>query len=602
MTLRKSLLASAILSATLGLTACGGGSDSSPKTPENTAPTNITLSATAFNEDTLGATVGTLSATDDQSTGHTFSVDDARFEITGTTLKVKDELAFNFEETTKVTVNITVKDAQGASLTKAIELSVNDIDAQAGVNLYAFASKLGTGSSVSYSGQIARHALSAEIKALMSKLTVDFVEQNPTEARALIAKVKTLWGFSEITDAYDTIADDSITHLGQDLSGYVQKTFRDISSSGKELAGKVAGNDKSKMYKEWHVEGNFAGWNTFGEFAKTPEGLVRHYFQLLEDQVEAVIADGQLLDINDKPLTAAYITEDGLDLVQLVQKHTLGAVMFSQGTDDYLGEGLTEDNKVADGSALYTKLEHQFDEGFGYFGAARDYLEYTDSEIAKSAGRPEFQGKHDTDGSGTIDLNAEFVWGNSSNAAKRDLGAKGAATDFTAQAMANFIAARQIITDNHGKNVSEFDADTKAKFDKHVFDAAIAWEKAIAATVVHYINDVIVDDSGDVDDIAAGDYSTSQFATYAKHWGEMKGFALNFQFSPFSPFADDALNPKKDTVGAAKFVELHTLLGDKPWLNAEVSGAVANYKANLIKARDILQAAYDFDQTNVENW
>lgn len=599
MTLRKSLIACAILSSTLGLTACGGGSESTPKTPENTAPSNITLSATAFNEDTLGVVVGTLTATDDQSTGHTFTVDDARFEITGNTLKVKDELAFNFEETDKVTLNLTVKDAQGASFTKAIELTVTDIAAQAGVNVYEFASKLGTGSSVSYSGQIARHALSAEIKSLMGKLTVDFVEQNPAEARAIIAKVKTLWGFED--GSYEAIADDSISHLGDDLSGYVQKTFGDISGSDKELSGKIAGNDKSKMYKEWHVPGNFVGWNEFGTFDKTPEGLIRHYFKLLEDQVEAVIADGQLLDVNDKALSAAYVTADGLDLVQLLQKHTLGAVMFSQGTDDYLGEGLAEDNKVADGSALYTKLEHQFDEGFGYFGAARDYLEYTDLEIAKKEGRAEYQGKHDTDGSATIDLNAEFIWGNSSNAAKRDLGAKGAKTDFTAQAMVNFIAARQIITDNHGKNVSEFDADTKAKFDKHVFDASIAWEKAIAATVVHYINDVIADDAGDVDDIA-GDYTTSQFAAYAKHWGEMKGFALNFQFSPFSPFADHTLNPKKDTVGAAKFAELHTLLGDTPWLNTETHGDVATYKANLIKARDILQAAYDFDQANVENW
>ena len=57
-------------------------------------------------------------------------------------------------------------------------------------------------------------------------------------------------------------------------------------------------------------------------------------------------------------------------------------------------------------------------------------------------------------------------------------------------------------------------------------DAALsAWEKAIAATVVHYINDVI-------GDMEAEDYS---FYDHAKHWSEMKGFALSFQFNRRSP-------------------------------------------------------------------
>ncbi|MEQ3513578.1 DUF4856 domain-containing protein [Pseudoalteromonas sp. BZB3] len=594
MTLRKSLLATSILAATLGLTACGGSSNnetSTPTTPTNQAPTDITLSSSAITEDALGVVVGTLSATDDNAEGATFTVADDRFEIAEGNLKLKDSIAINYEQETEVKVTVTVKDAGGLTFDKELTLTITDVEATDGVNVYEFASKLGTGSSVAYTGQTARHALSAEIKHYMGLMTVEYIETNNIVAADVRAKLDALWG------DYDSVSENPITHLGDDLSGYEQKTFAAISSSGKELSGKIAGADASKMYKEWEVEGNFKGVTEFGTQAKTPEGLVKHYFDLFIAQIEKVNGGDSLEDANGVAITKAYITPEGLDLVQLVQKHTLGALMFSQGTDDYLGEGLESDNKVAQKEGvLYTKLEHQYDEGFGYFGASRNYLEYSDDEIAKKGGRDEFQGKNDIDGNGVIDLASEFVWGNSSNAAKRDRGAE-ETTDFTAEAMVNFIAGRKIITDNFGTDVADFSDELKAQFNKHVFDAALGWEKAIAATVVHYINDSI----GDIENLKDGEYTTDEFATYAKHWGEMKGFALNFQFSPFSPFAEDDLNPKKADFGEAKFVEVHTLMGDKPLVTGTTEEFEA-YAEKLRQARDILAEAYDFAEENAKNW
>ena len=97
MTLRKSLLATSILAATLGLTACGGSSNNqttTPTTPTNEAPTNITLSSSAITEDALGVVVGTLSATDDNAEGATFTVADDRFEIVEGSLKLKDSIIY----------------------------------------------------------------------------------------------------------------------------------------------------------------------------------------------------------------------------------------------------------------------------------------------------------------------------------------------------------------------------------------------------------------------------------------------------------------------------------------------------------------------------
>ncbi len=596
MTLRKSLLATSILAATLGLTACGGSSNNETTTPDTTTPTNkaptdITLSPSAITEDTLGAVVGSLSATDDNAEGATFTVADDRFEIVEGSLKLKDSIAINFEQETEVKVTVKVKDSGELSFEKELTLTVTDVDATDGVNVYEFTSKLGEGSSVAYTGQIARHALSAEIKSYMGKMTVEYIETNGIAAADVRAKLDALWG------DYDSVSENPISHLGDDLSAYEQQTFAAISSSGKELSGKIAGADAAKMYKEWEVEGNFKGVTEFGAQAKTPEGLVKHYFDLFIAQIQKVNDGESLVDVNGVAITKAFITPEGLDLVQLVQKHTLGALMFSQGTDDYLGEGLESDNKVAQKEGkLYTKLEHQYDEGFGYFGASRNYLEYSDDEIAKKDGRDEFQGKNDIDANGKIDLASEFVWGNSSNAAKRDRGAE-VTTDFTAEAMVNFIAGRKIITDNHGTDAADFSEDVKAQFDKHVFDAALGWEKAIAATVVHYINDSLKD----IENLKDGEYTTDEFASYAKHWGEMKGFALNFQFSPFSPFADNDLNPKKADFGEVKFVEVHTLMGDQPLAKGTTDEFEA-YAEKLVQARDILAAAYDFAEENAKNW
>ncbi|MEI5579242.1 hypothetical protein, partial [Streptomyces brasiliscabiei] len=88
-----------------------------------------------------------------------------------TTLKLKDGIALNYEQESEVTVAITVTDAEGLTFSKELAISVDDIEAVDGENVYEFASKLGNGSSVSYTGQIARHALSAEIKSYVGQLT-----------------------------------------------------------------------------------------------------------------------------------------------------------------------------------------------------------------------------------------------------------------------------------------------------------------------------------------------------------------------------------------------------------------------------------------------
>ncbi|MCG7553920.1 DUF4856 domain-containing protein [Pseudoalteromonas sp. Of11M-6] len=608
MALKKSLLTTAILAATLGLTACGGSSSNSndnddnnttPPPATNAAPT-ITVDSASVSEDMLGAAVANISFSDDSDevSALTLTISDNRFEIVDGAVKLKAANALNFEQVEggKVSVTITATDSKGEKTEVEAEIAVQQIaeENKAGVNRYAFNNTQGE-SSVSYSGQIARHAAMVHIKSLMGKLNNETVG-NAAEQKTAEAAITAIKTFLMPTDT--VVLDETLDFAV--AANAAQTTLGQISSSLKNVAGeggKIAGRDTSNMHKAWEEDGVMAGWVNFGTQPKTPEGLALHYLDLLQAQLQQ-FENGSTIKAEHNgtaiTLNKLYVTPEGLDLAQLMQKHLNGAVSLSQGADDYLddlliGEKSADNATLADGKS-YTELEHKFDEGYGYFGAAVDYLDYTDDELSAKGGREAYaSGYHDLDNDGKIDLLSEFNFGNSTNAAKRDRGTKSNAnpTDLTAQAQLAFIEARKLINANVGTNVAQWSDEDKARLETLRNQALLAWEKSIAATVVHYINDTISHDDGDLDDIASGDFDADQFYAVAKHWSEMKGFALNFQFNPFSPVSDTA------------FAEIHNLMGDKPEFAAD---KVEAYKTALLEAREIIANAYGFDAENVANW
>ena len=450
---------------------------------------------------------------------------------------------------------------------------------------YVFPGADGSESSVSYSGQTFRHVLITELKTFVGGLTdsIDAATFAPAEDGDVIAALDFYFRFDSETDgatglfAFDT---DPPT---------LQQVFDDISSD-KDLVGKVAGNDTVTDHVDWSVA--FAGWQDdslaqFGGSISTPEGFVIAIFETLEENAIAH-AEGNFRAGPGTPVLPVHVTESGVDLNQLLNKFLLMAVTFSQGTDDYLdddvdGKGLLASNAPEEG-ATYSDLMHAWDEGFGYFGAARDYADYTDDEIAARPGadtRAEYEsGYHDTDGDGTVDLRSEFNFGASVNAAKRDRDSSDEVpTDFTSAAFDAFVQGRTIIQ-NAGHQLSAEDLDDL----RGARDIAVAnWESAIAATVVHYINDTLAD----MDAFGATDYS---FLDHAMHWSEMKGFALGLQFNPSSPLSD------------ADFATLHGLLGDAPVLEAAGVETISAYRDDLLAARSLLADAYEFDDTNVGRW
>lgn len=442
---------------------------------------------------------------------------------------------------------------------------------------YNFESKFMPGkSSIKYTGQTFRHLLISDLKTYIGGMTakIDSEEFTPTEKNDVISALDTYFRF-------DSAASGTEDFLLTTTPATKHKIYDDISS-GKNLFGKLAGNDKVTDHKDWTTE--FKGWKDWKDKDKdnsgsitSPEGLIVTIFETLERQAIARVVDGPTIVIGEESLPV-YITKSGIDLLQLSHKLLLMGITFSQGTDDYLdddidGKGLLSPN-TRDADKPYTKLERAWDEGFGYFGAARDYLAYDDIKISAK----EFI---DTDADGAIDMRYEKNWGASINAAKRDKGSQ-TGTDFTQDIMDAFLKGRTLIT-NAGETLTDAEmTELKAYRDEIV----MGWEKAIAATIIHYINDTTK--------LLDGFKSEAEnVKKLAKFWSEMKGFSLGLQFNPRSPMLTD-------------FEAFHDLVGDAPPKGRDAPpkgrNTVKTYLDNLVKARDLLKKAYGFDTQDVEKW
>lgn len=442
---------------------------------------------------------------------------------------------------------------------------------------YAFDSRFIDGeSSVAYNGQAFRHLLIDRLNAFVGGLTNDVDSGTFTTAADVQSALNFYYRF-------DSDSNGSEEHgLVLDLPA-LQTTWDQVGAA--DLESKTAGNDSVTDHRDWNG-GDFEGWTDASVLGDAPIGtpteLIDAMFATLAANAEARAEGSQPMGPEGENLPV-FVTAEGLDLQQLIQKTLLMSVAFSQGTDDYLDSGTADKGLMAsndqDGESPYSPLEHAWDEAFGYFGAPRDGDQYTDDELASAGGRDDWQGLHDTNGDGMIDLRAERAYHAAVNAAKRDRGATDA-TDFTADAFNALIAGRTILAESDGALSSE----QLTALEGHRDTLVMAWEMAIAATVIHYINDTLAD-------MANFGTDTYSFVDHAKHWSELKGFAIGLQFNPRSPMLD-----------GTNFTDLHGFIGDQPVLATAEASAISDYQAALMSARDLVRDAYGFSAANAEGW
>ena len=393
--------------------------------------------------------------------------------------------------------------------------------------VYSFESRFETGaSSVEYPGQTVRNLLMQDIRSLAA---------SAGSGTAVSAE-----DFLELYEYSDASALSTTTSSG--TLPALETGYSSIST-GKNISGKVA-------------PGTLIG------SGMTADQMIRSWF----DSIEVFSADP---DRRGTPM--AYTTADGLDLVQLLDKVMLGSVAYYQGTSYYLNNVLEAGNSEAHGDGNpFTEMEHAWDEAFGYFGAARDYDRYTDAMLAGSTDDYVF----DSNGDGEIDFQSEYNFPFARNAGKRDAGAT-SGVDFSGDIFEAFRRGRALISS--AGSTEELAAERQK--------VARIWEKVVASTVIHYINEVLSDMEG------LSETSTVESMTdLNKHWGEMKGYLWALQFNSLG------------VITTADLEDWHAKVGPAPVYAQAGSAAYNEYRTDLTAVRDALGARVGFGTADVAAW
>ncbi len=335
--------------------------------------------------------------------------------------------------------------------------------------------------SVSYTGQIARHALHDSLKKLAG---MGNGEPNP--------------GLKARMTAYYSGKDAGRKILAPATKGEfaVKQSAVDGISKGKNLAGKT--------YR--------------AAVAGMPNGMTGP--ELVAFWIDKASSANKGFD-----------AANGYDYGQLISKFIMGAVFYNQAVDGYLDEYLGAAKKPNDKpykkGAAYTGKEHAWDEAFGYFGAPAHTLNLTPKQVYDIAKRRDAAAA-DANKDGKIDLKSEMTFGPAYYAAGFDASVydKGNKTSYLHGITKAFLDGRKLLASAKGEKLTDAQRETLMG---HAATISANWEKVLAEATFKYAGSVykdmvklktIVDANGD---------PAKAFRAYAKHWGELKGFSLALQ-------------------------------------------------------------------------
>ena len=330
---------------------------------------------------------------------------------------------------------------------------------------------------VSYSGQIARHVLEQSLKKLAGK--------GNGGGNAADLEAQMLSYFNGSDDDLPIIAPKS-------KDGFkIKQTSLHQISKGKNISGKFY--DGAMPAWPGNMSGKDVAYNMIAMAAKSNKG---------------------------------FDADTGYDWAQLISKYTMGAMAYNQAVDNYLDEKLSAEkkpnNKPYKDGAHYTGKEHSWDEAFGYWGAAAHQHGFNPNKVYEIA-KMKNQGVADKNGDGMVDLKSEYVFGPSYYAAAFDRsGTK--STNYTNTMFDAFLDGRKLITAAAGDALSDSE---RSQLKAYAATIEENWEKVLAEAVFKYAGSVYKDINKMKD--LSGDDLNKAYRTYAKHWGELKGFAMAMQ-------------------------------------------------------------------------
>ncbi|WP_315982815.1 DUF4856 domain-containing protein [Aliamphritea spongicola] len=288
----------------------------------------------------------------------------------------------------------------------------------------------------------------------------------------------------------------------------------------------------------------------------------------------------------------------GLDYTQLISKFAMGAVFYNQAVDNYLDEKLEAGNKpngkaYKEGTA-YTGKEHVWDEAFGYFGVPAHALTMdAKTAYAIAKGKKDAFKAADANNDGMIDLKTEMTFAHGYYAANADKGGK---SDYMHTITKAFIDGRELITSANGEDLT---AEQREALMGYATVIKTNWEKVIAEAAFKYAGSVYKDAIALQAAVESNADIEKLYRKYAKHWGELKGFAMSLQTGG------------KDLGETA--VQLNRLIGFSPVLlgNTQITGIDAEgnyqqsnsvslneYALNMLKVQQLLKDKFSLVANN----
>ena len=375
-------------------------------------------------------------------------------------------------------------------------------------------------------------------------------------------------GFPVTVKGYGGSKTTSVSYTGQTARHVLHDSLKTLAGSGNgkpnpELKAKMmayfGGKDAGREIIAPATKGPFAISQSAVDDISKGQNLSGKTFKAAVTGMPNGMIGPELVEFwIDKASSAnkGFDKDNGYDYPQLISKYVMGAVFYNQAADGYLDEYLSADKKPNDkpykDGAAYTGKEHSWDEAFGYFGTPAHTLRLTPKQVYGIAKRKsEAFADADYNKDGRVDLRTEMTFGPAYYAAGFDASVYGKSngTNYLHTITKAFLDGRKLLTDAKGEKLTDEQRD---QLKRHASVITQNWERVLAEATFKYAGSVYKDMVKLQTIVDSGGDPSKAFRAYAKHWGELKGFAL-------------ALQSGKDNLGETA-TRLNRMIGAGPLL------------------------------------
>ena len=329
---------------------------------------------------------------------------------------------------------------------------------------------------------------------------------------------------------YSGSSKNSVSYKGQMARHALHNSLKKLVSKGSkaDMMAYYAGKGKDRIIIDPATKGDFKiKQTTIGELSdknlkgKTYKGMVPGW-----------VGNMTGVEVAEFMIDKAANAKGGVDLAngynysQLVSKFLMGAIFYNQAADNYLDEKLEANtkpnNKAYKPGKAYTGKEHVWDEAFGYFGAPAHALTLTAKQVYDIAKKKDMAAA-DFNKDGVVDLYTEMTYAHGYYAASFDKGGK---TNYFNNVVQAYLDGRNLLVASGANILSNAE---RSKLKGYANTIKSNWEKVIAESVFKYAGEVY-EDIAKINTILGNNGDVKKaYQKYVKHWGEMKGFALALQ-------------------------------------------------------------------------